>query len=67
MGLIKNFHKNLGGGGNMLPYMTTMIICVKHLFNIPDIFFLILALEIILNKFQFSQKFGGKHMLPWQP
>ena len=28
--------------------MATMIICIKHLFNIPDIF-LILALRIILK------------------
>ena len=48
--------------------MATMIICVKHFVNIPDIFFLILTLKIIINKiiFIFHKNVGG-NMLPWQP
>ena len=49
--------------------MATMIICVKHFVNIPDIFFLIFTLKMIkkifaidLKIFHFSQNFWGKYV-----
>ena len=61
---ISFFTKN--GGEGVYVAMATIIICMKHLLNIPDIFCLILALKIIwkngldFKKFHFSQKFGKK-------
>ena len=57
------FHKNWERGGVA---MATMIIWVKHFFNIPDIFCLILALKIVLENgldlknFHFSQTIWKK-------